>query len=147
MAKGKELPAIDFHAVVARRDPALAERLAREGIATAPVVEEQASAPTPPPALVVVPPAPEPETIVVQAAEPKPAPRPRVAPQPTATKAPSRKRGVVQRATGEVGRVTVYVPTELALRLRKYCFERDRTISDVAGELLIEALERHLRSA
>lgn len=146
MAKGKELPAIDFHAVVARRDPALAERLAREGIATVPVVEEQAPAPAPPPALVVVPPAPEPEVDTVQAPEPKPAPRSRVAPRPATTE-PARKRGVVQRATGEVGRVTVYVPTELALRLRKYCFERDRTISDVAGEVLIEALERHLRGA
>ena len=32
MAKGKDFPAVDFHAVLARRDPALAERMKQEGV-------------------------------------------------------------------------------------------------------------------
>jgi hypothetical protein len=137
MAK-KDLPAVDFQAVLARRDPKLAERLAREGIAPEPPHSPA------PPLLVAVPSLPATsETapdVPLQSA---------VGPQfpsadQTAPKEP-RKRGLVPRADGrEAGRITVYVPPELALRLRKHCFERDRTMTDVAGEVLVEALERRL---
>jgi molybdopterin-guanine dinucleotide biosynthesis protein A len=59
----------------------------------------------------------------------------------------ARRRGIVPRSGGrEAGRITVYVPPDLALRLRKYCFDHDRSITDVAGEVLIEALEGRLGS-
>ena len=144
----KDLPAVDFHAVVARRDPALAERLAREGLSSASAEEST------PPILAIVPP-PAPEPMVTASAEPviehdelagAPPSRPRATKPSKST--PVRKRGVVHRAGGrEAGRVTVYVPTELALRLRQYCFTHDRTMTDVAGEVLVEALERRLRGS
>jgi hypothetical protein len=54
------------------------------------------------------------------------------------------RRGIVARTNtaGGAGRITVYVPPELALPLRAYCFANDRTISDVAGEMLVKAFER-----
>ncbi|MGO9837949.1 MAG: hypothetical protein ACLP1X_27515 [Polyangiaceae bacterium] len=53
-------------------------------------------------------------------------------------------RGIVARANteGGAGRITVYVPPELAMKAKAYCFANDRTISDVAGEMLMTALER-----
>jgi len=161
MAKGKNLPAVDFHAVIARRDPVLAERLAREGITHEPPVVEPA-----PPALTVVvsPPVPmaDPREVAfegdmpsdpVQAEAPssetgggEEASRTRMKTGVRPKVTPTRRRGVVQRAGGrEAGRITVYVPSELALRLRQFCFEHDRSMTDVAGEILIEALEQRLR--
>jgi hypothetical protein len=121
----KNLPAIDFHAAVAKRDPALAERLAREGLSTPALVVEDA--PTSEPT------SPKPST---EAAARKP--------QNDLT--PRRRRGLVPRANGQdAGRITVYVPPALALRLKQFCFDCDRTMSDVAGEVLVDALERKLR--
>jgi hypothetical protein len=141
MAK-KDLPAVDFQAVLARRDPKLAERLAREGIAP------EATLPAPPPVLVAVPTTAAANTEVSLPATEQPGPD--VASSPTAANgapAGTRKRGLVSRADGrEAGRITVYVPPELALRLRKYCFERDQTITDVAAEVLVQALELRLRA-
>jgi hypothetical protein len=159
MAK-KDLPALDFHALVARRDPALADRLAREGLTQAAAVEAS-------PILAIVPPGTTENTPSVTAIddnddvdrsvtppsvnEPPPRALPKMrgatavsAPAPTTTKA--RRRGVVQRADGrEAGRLTVYVPASLALRLKQHCFEHDRTVSEVAAEVLVDALERRLR--
>jgi hypothetical protein len=130
MGKGKDLPAIDFHAAVAKRDPALAERLIREGIATPAspaVVTELPSVAAP-----IAPPVVAPTAIEV-ANEVVPRERHR------------RRRGLVPRSNGrEAGRITVYVPPELALRFKQHCFERDQTMTDVAGELLIEALKKRL---
>lgn len=129
MGKGKDLPAVDFHAVLAKRDPALAERLAREGVG--PSVEAGAGTPT----LSVVPTLAAPPIESHVAAQERPSERP---------KGP--RRGLVPRADGrEAGRITVYVPPELALRLRTYCFERDLTMTDVAAQVLVAALEQQLR--
>ena len=121
----KTLPAIDFHAAVAKRDPALAARLAREGISTPATIVEDA------PALELA--ASQPSTEAT--------PRP-----PENDLSPRRRRGLVPRANGQdAGRITVYVPPALALRLKQFCFDCDRTMSDVAGEVLVDALERKLR--
>ena len=141
MGKGKALPAVDFHAVVARRDPALADRLAREGIT--PAIDNDVLAA---PALVAVPPPPPPVELQPStdgAGEPSTRGRGRGAVRAK----PERKRGIVARAGGrDAGRITVYVPSTLALRLRQYCFERDRSMTDVAGEVLVAALEQRLRA-
>jgi hypothetical protein len=145
----KDLPAVDFHAVIARRDPALADRMVREGLAA---TASHGDAPL----LAVVPPPPvAPEARlsddILAAAPPPPSEvenaRPKAAQvSQRVRKSSPRKRGVVQRADGrEAGRITVYVPTAVALRLRQHCFEHDQTISDVAGEVLVEALERRFR--
>jgi hypothetical protein len=107
----KDLPAIDFRAALARRDPDLAKRL--DETATSVPLQPSVLAPAPASAL------------------------------PTSTPG-RRRRGIVARANteGGAGRITLYVPPELALRLRAYCFAQDRTISDVAGTMLVEALER-----
>jgi hypothetical protein len=124
MGKGKDLPAVDFHAVLAKRDPALAERLSREGVG--PSVE--AGMPT----LFVVP-APPTELHMAPSVSPERHKGPR--------------RGLVPRADGrEAGRITVYVPPELALKLRAYCFERDLTMTNVAAQVLVAALQQLLRS-
>jgi len=53
------------------------------------------------------------------------------------------RKGLVQRADGhEAGRITLYVPADLGLWLRRHCFETEQTMSDVAGRLLISALEQ-----
>jgi hypothetical protein len=134
MAKGKDLPAIDFHAAVARRDPALADRLAREGLAPpVTLVEPQRTLSPAPPQAVVVP--------VVTPCDEEEA-------QPAASADLRRRRGLVPRANGrETGRITVYVDPDLAIKLKKYCFDRDTTMNDVAGKVLVKALESLLARA
>lgn len=152
MGKGKDLPAVDFHAAIAKRDPALAERMAREGLAS-PVslvepetpsrettVDERLASPSPPaPAELSRLPVRHALSEVASANEAMPV---------SASLDLRRRRGLVPRANGrEAGRITVYVPPDLALRLKKYCFERDTTMNEVAGNVLIEALERLLGNA
>ncbi len=66
---------------------------------------------------------------------------------PASTPAPSRRRGVVARASGkELRRLTVYVELGLAQRLRKHCFDQELSLSEVAAQALefgLEALLRH----
>lgn len=129
MGKAKDLPAVDFQAVVARRNPALAERLSQEGIAPQPIEQPRDNVTTP--------------TLVAVPAPPREVDEPFGA--ESAARKSSRRRGVVTRADGkEAGRITVYVPVDLALRLRQHCFELDMTMSEVAGKVLVDALERHL---
>lgn len=68
------------------------------------------------------------------------------APAKRRTSAPRAKiRGTVVRSDGsEAGRVIVYLPSDLALRLRRFCFEQGRAITDVAGDLLGEAIATSL---
>jgi len=136
---GKNLPALDFHAAVAKRDPVLAERLLREGLSlppTAPAAETHA-------------PEEPPHTAPSSALAPSVAAAPSVtATSPENDQSPRRRRGLVPRANGqEAGRITVYVPPTLVLRLKQFCFDCDRTVTDVAGEVLVEALERKLARA
>jgi hypothetical protein len=50
-------------------------------------------------------------------------------------------RGRVTRSDGsEAGRVIVYLPSDIALRLRRYCFENGRAITEVAGDMLRDAI-------
>jgi len=155
----KDLPAVDFHVALARRNPTLAERLQQEGIVgdVSPVSPEPtAHSPTPSNDPIEADQdgnlAPVQEQEALPAQEVRPAPETLIRPKRVAKRTertekatPTRRRGIVTRSGGkEAGRVTVYVPPDLALRLRKYCFEHDRTITDVAGEILIEALERTL---
>jgi hypothetical protein len=50
-------------------------------------------------------------------------------------------RGIVRRASGdEVARVTVYLPPDVAMKLRRHCFEHGLDISEVAGR----AVERYV---
>ena len=141
MGKSKDLPAVDFHAMIARRDPQLAERMVREGVTPAAASETS-------PLLAVVPSVKEADIHEPKRAAP-PAPHRAVdvpvRDEGVAAETSGRRRGIVPRSGGrEAGRITVYVPPDLALRLRKYCFEHDRSITDVAGEVLIEALEGRL---
>lgn len=130
MGKSKDLGTVGFHAVLAKRDPVLAERLVKEGIAEAPAEPAPSVL-----SLVPTPPPPEAPAVI----------------RPAADSGPPRKtsrRGLVARAEGrEAGRITVYVPPDLAIRLRRYCFERDLTMTDVAAEVLVEALEARLSTS
>ena len=80
-----------------------------------------------------------------------PQPRAEVAPKRKkrsgdATDAPVRRRGVVARANGdELRRLTVYVDLALAHQLRKYCFEQELNLSEVAAEALAAGLGTLLR--
>jgi hypothetical protein len=63
-----------------------------------------------------------------------------------ATDAPVRRRGIVARANGEeMRRLTVYVDLALAHQLRKYCFDHELNLSEVAAEALSAGLETLLR--
>lgn len=53
-----------------------------------------------------------------------------------------RRRGIAERRTTEdKGRLTVYVDTQTASKLRRYCFERGLNISDECAK----AIEQHVR--
>ncbi len=63
-----------------------------------------------------------------------------------ASDTPVRRRGVVARANGEeMRRLTVYVDLALAHQLRKYCFEHELNLSEVAAEALAAGLGALLR--
>ena len=134
---GKNLPAIDFHAAVAKRDPLLADRLRREGLSlpqtlsTGEAAEPEESSHGAPSSITPASPVPTSPSVT--------------ATPPENDLSPRRRRGLVPRANGqEAGRITVYVPPALVLKLKQFCFDCDRTVTDVAGEVLVEALERKL---
>jgi hypothetical protein len=58
--------------------------------------------------------------------------------EPQITDSPRPKmRGLVKRAKGkELARVTIYLEPEVALKLRRYCFENGLEVSEVGAKVL-----------
>jgi hypothetical protein len=126
-----------FDRELAMQKPDLAARIGVLVTAEPHVVAE----PSQPALRVVADPAPETTPRFEPVEEPS-----KKAPMKRRTSTPRPKvRGTVVRSDGsEAGRVIVYLPSDLALRLRRFCFEQGRAITDVAGDLLGEAIAASL---
>lgn len=96
--------------------------------------------PVPPPVLAVPPPAvlPEapPETQPEKRKRGRPRKRPRTAPA-------ARKRGRVVRADGtELCQITIYLDAKTGAKFRLYCFENDLKMSEIAGQVVAEHVNK-----
>ena len=122
-----------FDQQMAEASPALAARIGVK------VPMTDATDPTSPQLRIV------PTSILEPNAAPPPAVQRETVMASSATSPTRKRRSVVVRADGsQAGRIAVYLAPDIDLRLRRYCFESGRSITEVAGDMLSESIAKAL---